>query len=59
MAATPAPEQADSPAAVLAAAQAEQATAYRAEVRILELALDWAVMHEPDPTETSGWRARS
>ena len=57
MAATPAPEQADSPAAVLAAAQAEQATAYRAEVRILELALDWAVMHEPDPTDDLGFES--
>jgi hypothetical protein len=51
MAATPAPErQADSPADVLAAVQAERATADRAEVRILELALDWAAMHELDPS---------
>ena len=51
MAATPAPEQqADSPAAVLAAVQAERATADRAEVRILELALDWAAMHELGPS---------
>ena len=57
MAATPAPEQADSPAAVLASVQAEQATAYRAEVRILELALDWAVMHEPDPTDDLGFES--
>jgi hypothetical protein len=49
MAATPAPEQqADSPAAVLAAVQAERAAADRAEVRILELALGWAAMHELD-----------
>ena len=49
MAAIPTPErQADSPAAVLAAVQAERAAADRAEVRILELALDWAVMHELD-----------
>jgi hypothetical protein len=49
MAATPAPEQqADSPAAVLAAVQAEQGNAHRAEIRILELARDWAAMHEID-----------
>ena len=41
-------QQADSPAAVLAAVQAEQATAHRAEIRILELAADWAAMHEID-----------
>ena len=41
MAATPAPErQADSAADVLAAVQAERAAADRAEVRILEPALD-------------------
>ncbi len=51
MAATPAAARhADSPAAVLAAVQAERATADRAEVRILELALDWAGMHELDPS---------
>ena len=49
MAATPAPEQqADSAEAVLAAVQAERTAADRAEVRILELALDWAAMHELD-----------
>ena len=49
MAAIETPEQqADSPAAVLTAVQAEQATAHRAEIRILELAADWAAMHEID-----------
>ena len=50
MAAIPAHEQqADTPADVLAAVQAERATADQAEVRILQLALDWAAMHEIDP----------
>ena len=40
--------QADSADAVLAAVQAERANADRAEVRILELAADWAAMHEID-----------
>ena len=49
MAAIPAHEQqADSADAVLAAVQAERANADRAEVRILELAADWAAMHEID-----------
>ena len=49
MAATPAPEQqADSAEQVLTAAREARAAADRAEVRILELALDWAVMHRLD-----------
>jgi hypothetical protein len=49
MAATTAPErQADSAIAVLAAVREARAAADREEVRILELALDWAAMHEPD-----------
>jgi hypothetical protein len=58
MAATPAPEQqADSPAAVLDAVREARAAADREEVRILELALDWAAMHEPDPTDPLGFES--
>jgi hypothetical protein len=47
MAAIPAPEQqADSPAAVLAALRDARAAADREECRVLELAADWAAMHE-------------
>ena len=49
MAAIPAPEQqADSPVAVLAAIREARAAADREEVRVLELAADWAAMHEID-----------
>jgi hypothetical protein len=48
MAAIPAPEQADSPAAVLAAVRRTRAAADREECRILELALGWAAMHSPE-----------
>ena len=41
MAAHLAPEQADSPAEVLAAVRTERETADRAEARILALAVDW------------------
>jgi uncharacterized protein DUF222 len=46
MAAIPAPEQADSPAAVLAAVRASREVADREEARILALAVGWASMHE-------------
>ena len=48
MAAIPAPEQADSPAEVLAAVRASRAIADREEARILALAVDWAAMHSTD-----------
>jgi hypothetical protein len=48
MAATPAPEQADSPADVLAAVRASRAIADREEARILALAVDWAAMHSTE-----------
>ncbi|RYU15694.1 HNH endonuclease signature motif containing protein [Nocardioides iriomotensis] len=48
MAAHPAPEQADSPAAVLAAVRASREVADREEARILALAVDWAAMHSID-----------
>ena len=49
MAVIPAPEQqADSADAVLAAVREARAAADREEVRILELAVDWAAMHEID-----------
>jgi hypothetical protein len=48
MAAHPAPEQADSPAAVLAAVRASRAVADREEARIVALAVDWAAMHSTD-----------
>jgi hypothetical protein len=48
MAAIPAPESAETPAAVLAAVRNERAVADRAEARILTLALDWAAMHSTD-----------
>jgi hypothetical protein len=49
MAAIPAPEQqAVSPADVLAAVREARAAADREEVRILDLARDWAAMHEID-----------
>jgi hypothetical protein len=48
MAAIPAPEQADSPAAVLTAVRAAREAADREEARILSLGLDWAAMHSPD-----------
>jgi hypothetical protein len=58
MAAAPATEhQADSPAAVLAAVREARAAADREEVRILHLALDWAVMHEPDPSCPIGFES--
>jgi hypothetical protein len=58
MAATPAPEQqADSAHAVLAAVREARAAADREEVRILELALDWAGMHEPDPSDHLGFES--
>jgi hypothetical protein len=58
MAATPAPEQqADSANAVLTAVREARAAADREEVRILELALDWAAMHEPDPTDPLGFES--
>ena len=49
MAVIPAPEQqADSADAVLAAVREARAAADREEVRILELAREWAAMHEID-----------
>jgi hypothetical protein len=58
MAATTAPErQADSAIAVLAAVREARAAADREEVRILELALDWAAMHEPDATDPLGFES--
>ncbi|RYU10665.1 HNH endonuclease signature motif containing protein [Nocardioides iriomotensis] len=54
MAATPAPEQADSPAAVLAAVRAAREAADREEARILALAVDWAAMHSPDSLDPLG-----
>ena len=49
MAAIPAHErQVDSPTAVLDAVREARAAADREEVRILELAVDWAAMHEID-----------
>ena len=60
MAATPAPErQADSAADVLAAVQAERAAADRAEVRILEPALDWRSCTSSTRPSSSGSSARS
>ena len=56
MAATPTPEQqADSPAAVLTAVREARAAADREEVRILELALDWAAIHGPGDLEALGF----
>ena len=56
MAATTAPEQqADSARAVLAAVREARAAADREEVRILELALDWAAIHGPGDTESLGF----
>ncbi|RYU14146.1 HNH endonuclease signature motif containing protein [Nocardioides iriomotensis] len=54
MAEIPAPEQADTPAAVLAAVRAEREAADRAECRVLELAQDWAAMHAPDGLDPLG-----
>ena len=49
MAAIPASErQVDSPTAVLDAVREARAAADREEVRILELAREWAAMHEID-----------
>ena len=49
MAVIPEPEQqADSADAVLAAVREARAAADREEVRILELAREWAAMHEID-----------
>ena len=56
MAAIPAPEQqADSARAVLAAVREARAAADREEVRILELALDWAAIHGPGDIESLGF----
>ena len=56
MAATPAPEQqADSARAVLAAVREARAAADREEIRILELALDWAAIHGPGDAESLGF----
>ena len=56
MAAIPAPEQqADSARAVLAAVREARAAADREEVRILELALDWAAIHGPGDAESLGF----
>ena len=54
MAATPAPETADTPAAVLAAVRAAREAADRAECRVLELALEWAAMYSPDSLDPRG-----
>ena len=48
MAAHPAPEQADSPAGLLAAVRFERETADAAEARIMALAVDWAELHPDD-----------
>ena len=56
MAATPAPEQqADTARAVLAAVREARAAADREEIRILELALDWAAIHGPGDAESLGF----
>ena len=56
MPATPAPEQqADSARAVLAAVREARAAADREEIRILELALDWAAIHGPGDAESLGF----
>ncbi|RYU15400.1 HNH endonuclease, partial [Nocardioides iriomotensis] len=54
MAAHPAPEQADSPAGVLAAVRAAREGADREEARILALAAEWAAMHAPDGLDPLG-----
>ena len=56
MAATPAPEQAESPAAVLAAVRASRDVADREEARILALAVDWAAMHSTDALDPLGFQ---